>query len=418
MKWCCIFFTSLALLGHCRALNNGLALTPPMGWLVWERFACNTNCDADPDNCISEQLFMQMADHLAADGFKDLGYSFINIDDCWMARERDSSGRLQPDPERFPHGIKYLADYIHSKGLKLGIYADLGTTTCAGYPGTLGHIQVDAQTFADWGVDMLKLDGCRATQADYETGYPNMSRALNSTGRPIVFSCSWPAYISNPNYTEIAEFCNLWRNYNDIRDSWQSVLDIILHYAQIQDKIQPFAGPGHWNDPDMLVIGDFGLSVDEQRAQMALWAIFAAPLLMSNDLRKLPAEAKAILQNKEVIAVNQDKLGIQGRRISTSLYRNPGLGEAEASQNMVFARPLSNQAVAVALLNTGSFAGPHNITVKFADAGLKTKMAHVRDLFEQKDLGTFEETFTATVNPSGVRLVTLTPVSGDHYVYL
>jgi len=179
-----------------------------------------------------------------------------------------------------------------------------------------------------------------------------------------------------PNYTKIAYYCNLWRNYHDIQDSWSSVLDIINHYATNQDDFQPFAGPGHWNDPDMLIIGDFGLSLDEQKAQMAMWAIFAAPLLMSNDLRTLPAESKAILQNKEVIAINQDPLGKQGRLINSTTYFKTKYGK-EASQDMVFSRPLKGGSVAVALLNTGSFAGPHNITVHFAAVSSTSHLTQV-----------------------------------------
>jgi alpha-galactosidase len=177
-----------------QTLDNGLALTPPMGWMHWQRFRCLVDCDAYPDECINEKLFRSMADHLAADGYLEAGYEYLIIDDCWASKERDDQGRLQPNATRFPNGIKALADYVHSKGLKFGIYGDYGTKTCAGYPGSYGHLETDAKTFAEWEVDYLKLDGCYADVDNLEQGYIEMGRYLNQTGRPIVYSCSWPAY--------------------------------------------------------------------------------------------------------------------------------------------------------------------------------------------------------------------------------
>uniref|UniRef100_V9L252 Alpha-galactosidase n=1 Tax=Callorhinchus milii TaxID=7868 RepID=V9L252_CALMI len=310
----------LLLSGKASGLDNGLAKTPPMGWLHWERFLCNTDCSLDPHNCISEQLYMQMADVMAAEGWKDAGYEYVCIDDCWLAPTRDSQHRLQPHPLRFPSGMKRLVDYIHSKGLKMGIYQDVGVRTCAGFPGSAGHYALDAQTFADWGVDLLKFDGCNIGSLKLlQEGYKNMSEALNRTGRPILFSCEWPLYTwptQQPNYTEIRRYCNSWRNCGDIRDSWSTVKGIVDWTAEHQDLLTAQAGPGGWNDPDMLVIGDFGLSRDQQVSHMALWAIMAAPLLMSNDLRHIDPEARALLQNTGAIAISQDPLGIQGQRTS------------------------------------------------------------------------------------------------------
>lgn len=298
------------------ALDNGLATTPTMGWLHWERFMCNTDCEEEPDSCVSENLFMQMADIMDSEGWKEVGYEYLCIDDCWMAPQRDSKGRLQADPTRFPSGIHYLANYVHSKGLKLGIYADVGKKTCAGYPGSLGYYDIDAEVFADWGVDLLKFDGCYCDSVEQlANGYKHMSLALNKTGRSIVYSCEWPLYMwpfHKPNYTEIRQYCNHWRNTGDVYDSWQSVKSILNWVSFNQKTIVTVAGPGGWNDPDMLVIGNFGLSWDQQITQMALWAIMAAPLLMSNDLRHISTQAKALLQNKDVIAINQDPLGKQG----------------------------------------------------------------------------------------------------------
>ncbi|KAM7182465.1 alpha-N-acetylgalactosaminidase isoform 2-T2 [Macrochelys suwanniensis] len=250
------FVSGLALVACALALENGLMRAPPMGWLAWERFRCNIDCKTDPDNCISEKLFVDMVDRLADDGWKELGYVYVNIDDCWMAKKRDAMGQLIPDPERFPRGIKALADYAHSRGLKLGIYGDMGTYTCGGYPGTtLDRVEQDALTFAEWGVDMLKLDGCYSSEEEQAQGYPKMAMALNATGRPIAYSCSWPAYQGGlppkVNYTLLANICNLWRNYGDIQDSWNSILSIVDWFSANQDVLQPVSGPGHWNDPDM-----------------------------------------------------------------------------------------------------------------------------------------------------------------------
>jgi alpha-N-acetylgalactosaminidase len=265
-------------------------------------------------------------------------------------------------------------------------------------------------TYAEWGVDMVKVDGCYANETVFAEGYPAMGKALNATGRPIVYSCSWPAYLKDPDYATISKTCNLWRNYDDIQDSLDSVLSIILHYAEGQDVFGRYAGPGQWNDPDQLIVGDFGLSLDQQMSQMAMWTIFASPLLMSNDLRNIPEDSREILQNPEVIAVNQDKLGVQGRLVSSSTTSHPH--SPEETTLYVFAKPLSTGSVAVALLNTDDQGTPRNMTVSLQEAGLKVTSARVRDLFELKDIGVFNSKVTLSVNPSGgVRLLLLTPVS-------
>ncbi|ELV10037.1 Alpha-galactosidase A [Tupaia chinensis] len=343
-----------------RALDNGLAMTPTMGWLHWERFVCNLDCQEEPDSCISEQLFMQMADLMVSDGWKDSGYTYLCIDDCWMAPERDSKGRLQADPQRFPGGIRRLANYVHSKGLKLGIYADVGNKTCEGFPGSFGYYDIDAQTFADWEVDLLKFDGCFCDMEHLVYGYKYMSLALNRTGRSIVYSCEWPFYLwpyYKPNYTEIRQYCNHWRNFADISDSWQSVKSTLDWTSSNQDKIVDFAGPGGWNDPDMLVIGNFGLSWDQQVTQMALWAIMAAPLFMSNDLRHISPQAKALLQDKDVIAIKKDVLGKQGYRLR------------KEDNVEVWERPLSNLAWAVAMINVLEIGGPRSYSIPVASLG-------------------------------------------------
>ncbi|XP_047430483.1 alpha-N-acetylgalactosaminidase [Mugil cephalus] len=378
------------------ALDNGLMKTPPMGWLAWERFRCDIDCDNDPKNCISEKLFMDMADRLSEDGWRELGYVYVNIDDCWASKTRDEKGRLQADPKRFPGGIKKLARYVHDRGLKLGIYGDMGTYTCMGYPGTpLDKIKIDAQTFADWDVDMLKYDGCYSNETEQEKGYPLMSKALNATGRPIAYSCSWPAYQGGlppkVNYTELGMICNLWRNYGDIQDSWDSVQSIIDWVFNNQDVLVPAAAPGMWNDPDMLIVGDFGLSMDQSRAQMALWAIMAAPLFVSNDLRTISSGAQNILQNKLAISINQDPLGIQGRRIVK-----------EKSRIEVYLRPLSNNASALVFFSRRTDM-PYRYKTSLGKLNFTTGIYKITDVFTYKTEVLKDSTdFVVSINPTGV----------------
>jgi alpha-N-acetylgalactosaminidase len=384
-----------------RGLDNGLATTPPMGWLAWERFRCNTDCENDPHNCISERLFMQMADLVVSDGYYDAGYRYINVDDCWQAHERDRNGLLQPDHQRFPSGIKALGQYIHSKGLKFGIYEDYGNYTCAGYPGILGHLQEDAETFYNWDVDYVKLDGCYSHPVDMDKGYPEFGYWLNQTGRPMIYACSWPVYQTysgmKPNYTSIINTCNLWRNFDDIQDSWNSVERTIDYYGDNQDLIIANAGPGHWNDPDMLIIGNFGLSYEQSKTQMAMWAIFAAPLLMSVDLRTIKPDYKAILKNKKIIAVNQDPLGIQGRRI----YKQKGIE--------IWARPImpvyrAKYSYAIVFLNRRTDGTPSEVSVTLKELGLDNPNGyHIEDLYDDHVYGvvTPDRRFKVDVNPSG-----------------
>uniref|UniRef100_A0AAZ3NPZ5 Alpha-galactosidase n=1 Tax=Oncorhynchus tshawytscha TaxID=74940 RepID=A0AAZ3NPZ5_ONCTS len=288
----------LALTSATSALDNGLMRTPPMGWMSWERFCCNIDCENDPKNCISENLFRDTwQTDLAEDGWKEMGYDHVMIDDYWSSLLRDKDGRLQPDQQRFPGGIAKLARYLHDRGLKLG------------YPGTtLDKIETDAQTSASWGVDFRELDGCYSNEEEQQKGvYVNVFVLLTNT--------HGVSFFLQVNYTLLGEICNIWRNYDDTQDSWDIVQDITDWFFDNQEILQPEAGPGRWNDPDMLIIGNVGLGVDQSRSQMALWAIMAAPLIMSNNLRTLSSEARAILQNRAAIAINQDPMGIQGRRL-------------------------------------------------------------------------------------------------------
>ncbi|KAI1884954.1 hypothetical protein AGOR_G00215210 [Albula goreensis] len=394
-------------------LDNGLARTPTMGWLHWERFMCNTACDTDPHNCISEKLYMEMADMMVKDGWKDAGYEYVCIDDCWPSMDRDPKGRLQADPKRFPGGIKKLADYVHSKGLKLGIYADVGTKTCAGYPGSLGHYETDAETFAEWGVDLLKFDGCYMPKWTLlAEGYMNMSIALNKTGRSIVYSCEWPLYewpFHQPNYTAIQQTCNHWRNFADVFDSWTSVKAILDWTAAHQSLIAAVAGPGGWNDPDMLVIGNFGLSRDQQETQMAMWAIMAAPLLMSNDLRDIDPQSRQLLQNRHLIAINQDPLGKQGNRT------------AKGNGFEVWERPLSEGRLALAVTNRNEIGGPSSFPLTIAlltnwyCCNPQCNATQVTPKY--RELGV-QNPFTPLhimVNPTGTAVLVITPIKGQQY---
>jgi hypothetical protein len=339
---------------------------------------------------------MQMADAMVSSGMSKVGYQYINIDDCWLASTRSPQGLLQPDPSRFPSGIKRLADYIHSKGLKFGIYEDVGTRTCGGYPGSQGNESVDARTFAAWGVDYLKLDGCYFPVDDMKEKYTEWSRLLVTSGRPIVFSCSWPTYAyvekKNISFEYVASICNLWREYNDIRDEWASITSI-LDYQETK-KLAPYAGPGNWNDPDMLEVGNGGMTFDEYKSHFSLWAMLAAPLIAGNDLRNMSQETLTILLNKEVIDIDQDKLGKQGIRISKQ-------GGKE-----IWVRELANRrSRAVVLFNTND--QPTLITVNWTQVGLSGRVK-VRDLWLHKDLGTFQFSFSSTVPPHGVTMILAT----------
>jgi len=398
--------------GAALSLRNGRATTPPMGWLAWERFRCNIDCDADPRNCIREELFQQMAERLMRDGYRAAGYEYVGIDDCWMAGTRDGDGRMLADPERFPSGIKALADFAHARGLKLGLYSDIGLKTCERYPGMAGHMEIDAETFASWEIDYLKVDGCFANFDMYGVLYPELGRLLNQTGRQIVYSCSWPAYyhyMSRDRQRLISNYdvpyeamrdagCNLWRNWRDIDTSWDAIKAIIKYWFKASLRSPGFtdiAGPGAWNDPDMLIIGNKGITVQNARAQMGMWAIFAAPLLMSNDLRRIDAASKDVLLNREVIAVNQDPAGKQGEPVACL--------DDNCSDFQVWKRPLADGSIAVALLNL-SDEGKH-MCVDWKHLGLEDgERLRARDLFAKRDAGSHSDRLCADVEAQSVAL--------------
>ncbi|RKE16979.1 RICIN domain-containing protein [Streptomyces sp. TLI_171] len=332
---------SLSAATPAAALGNGLATTPPMGFNDWNAYGCN----------VSESLIKSTALAMHNNGMQSAGYTYVNIDDCWMTRTRGSDGRLVPDPSKFPDGIKGTADYVHSLGLKLGIYEDAGLQTCAGFPGSLGHETTDAQTFAAWGVDYLKYDNCYAgpgcalnscpngTKAPAQTRYTTMRDALAATGRPILFSlCNWG---EDAVWTWGAGVGNSWRTTGDINASFSSMLSIF--HSNV--NLAAYAGPGHWNDPDMLEVGNGPLTDTESRSEFSLWAEMAAPLIAGTNIASATPATLATLTNSRVIAVDQDPLGKQGTLVSSA----GGLD--------VLAKPLANGDVSVALFNeTGSTA--------------------------------------------------------------
>ncbi|KAI5642971.1 alpha galactosidase A domain-containing protein [Phthorimaea operculella] len=382
-----------------------------MGWLSWQRFRCITDCDKYPRDCLSEDLIKRTADKMVADGYLDAGYEYIVIDDCWSELKRSHDGRLVPDRRRFKSGMKALADYIHSKGLKFGMYQNYSNLTCAGYPGTLDFEQIDIQSFVEWDIDYLKLDACYIDPLKLDTAYPDFGKKLNASGRPIVFSCSWPAYqesynIKRPNYTAISQTCNTWRVLGDIEDSWHVLSNVIDWYGNNQDRIAPNAGPGHWNDPDMLVIGNFGLSLDQARTQMAVWAIMASPLFMSVDLDDIRPEFKEILLNKEVIAVNQDPLGKQGLRVYSNKDRKLD----------IWKRELVNGAFALAFISRKNYGAPYpEHTFTFEQLKLPAKLYEVQDLYAQGKRSIYLDSngkFSTRINSSGVRFYKFTPRDG------
>eukprot|EP00475_Leptophrys_vorax_P022425 TRINITY_DN3056_c0_g1_i1.p1 TRINITY_DN3056_c0_g1~~TRINITY_DN3056_c0_g1_i1.p1 ORF type:complete len:414 (-),score=99.47 TRINITY_DN3056_c0_g1_i1:25-1140(-) len=334
-----------------------------MGFMTWEKFRCNTDCANFPDTCISENLVLTQAKHLAQDGYLDAGYEFVIIDDCWPAKQRDSSTqRLVPDPDRFPNGMKHVADMLHSLGLKFGIYEDWGTLTCGGYPGSMNHEQLDADTFASWGVDYVKLDGCYSEISQQVAGYIKFGEALNATARPMVYSCSYPAYwkFTDVDFKLAGQHCNLWRYYDDIQDSWSSVKSIIQYASTstVSEATVSWTLPGAWFDLDQLIIGD-SLNLEESKSQMAVWAVLASPMLISADLTMISTEAKQILLNKEVIAVNQDPLGKAGYPVLT------------VNQTvMVFKRELAHGQFAVVLFNVGEQAVERSV-VTLAQLGIQ-----------------------------------------------
>jgi len=378
---------------------EGLAKTPQMGWNSWNKFGCD----------VSEQLIRETADAMVASGMKDAGYRYINIDDCWHG-ERDATGFIQPNKEHFPSGMKALADYVHSKGLKLGIYSDAGWKTCGGKPGSRGYEYQDALTYAEWGVDYLKYDWCNTDGLKAEGAYLTMREALRKAGRPVLFSiCEWG---DNQPWDWAKNVGHSWRTTGDIYNCFDCVYDHgtwkswgVLQILDKQEGLREHAGPDHWNDMDMLEVGN-GMSINQDRAHFSIWAMLASPLIAGNDLPTMSKETTAILTNRLVISVNQDRLGIQAFRHST----RDGVE--------YWFKPLEDGAWAFMALNRNKEARKIAFnwkTEKISDELSKqTLSSHgpgyaLRDLWRDRSAGTTRQLFVADVPGHDVLLLKLTP---------
>jgi alpha-galactosidase len=368
------FAVVVVILSFPLAAQTGLTRTPPMGWNSWNHFGKR----------IDDQTVRAQAEAMVASGMKDAGYLYVNIDDTWEG-QRDPKGLIQPN-QKFPD-MKALADYVHGKGLKLGIYSSPAAKTCAGYEGSRGHEEQDAETYANWGVDYLKYDWCQpgGTLEEMKAAYGKMQDALKRSGRPMVFSlCQY-------GWHKVWEWGpsvggNLWRTTDDIKDQYQVMAEIGFN----QNGLERFAGSGHWNDPDMLEVGNGGMNEDEYRTHMSLWAMLAAPLIAGNDLTAMTRNTVEILTNREVIAVDQDPLGKQGSRVSQE-------GPFE-----VWMKTMSDGSKVVGLFNRQTTT--ERMSVSLSQIGVQ-QQATVRDLWLKQDRGTFQDSFSDFVPGHGVVLV-------------
>jgi alpha-galactosidase len=386
----CCLVVSICVLPAC-GLDNGLVPTPPIGWNSWNAFELK----------VDEAKVRATADSLVSSGMRDAGYQYVVVDAGWKAKTRDAEGRLAADPVAFPSGMKALVEYVHAKGLKFGIYTDAGSEDCgSGAPGSKDHEGIDARTFAAWGVDFVKEDWCHSEGLDARAVYTKMSKAIQSTGRPMILSlCEWG---DNKPWEWAAVVGNLWRTTGDGKDCWDCGRDAAAKLGgyprgwtlilDAQVGLEKYAGPGHWNDPDLLLVGMPGLSVEEARAHFSLWSILAAPLMASCDLATMPPAIAEILKNREVIAVDQDALGKEGTRVSP------------AGEHEVWARQLKDGSRAVALFNRGSAAAPMSFSRR--SIGLRdSESLHVRDLWNHRELEVPRGGYSARVPAHGVVLL-------------
>lgn len=375
---------------------EGLALTPPMGWNSWNTF----------ESAINEQLVIDTAEEMKTNGMLEAGYEYIVIDDCWALRERDEDGNLVPDPEKFPSGIKDLADKLHAMGFKFGIYGDAGKTTCAGYPGSQGHEYQDARTFAAWGVDYLKYDWCATGTRDAQEAYTTMRDALYKAGRPIVFSiCEWGD--SEP-WTWAKDIGHLWRISGDIYDCWdcefkwsrgfKTILDG-YHEAEPsvvgRDGLGKYSGPGYWNDADMLEVGNPGLTLAESRSHFTLWAMISSPLMAGNDMRIATPEIIDILTNKDIIALNQDPAGVAAWRL-----------KIDPDRYEMWVKPLENGDWGVCLLNSSDETQEIEVEWDRIEQTFPDEY-DIHDLWADKALGDTHTPLKATVGSHDVLMVRL-----------
>ena len=368
---------------------DNLALTPPMGWNSWNVFQTNIN----------EKMIKEIADAMVTSGMQKAGYTYLVLDDGWMAMERDKNGDLVADPKKFPNGMKALSDYVHGKGLKFGLYNCAGTKTCAGYPGTHGYEFQDARYYASQGVDYLKFDWCSSDGLNAKEAYTNMSKALKAAGRPMIFSlCEWG---NNKPWEWAKNVGQLWRTTGDIYDCFDCTKNNgtwsahgVMKILDMQQNLRIYAGPGHWNDPDMLEVGNGGMKLYENRAHFSMWCMLAAPLISGNDLRKMSKETSEVLTNKDVIAVNQDKLGIQG-------YKYAVKDSVE-----IWFKPLSENNWAVCFLNRTSTSKQiefnwklENVNDEFSGRKLNAVKTNFKilNLWTKNKSGTTRETLKITV---------------------
>jgi alpha-galactosidase len=370
----CLLALCLLAAGSCSAQSASLAATPPMGWNSWNHFAGR----------VDDATIRQQADAMVSSGMRGAGYLYVNIDDTWEG-QRDSRGFIQAN-QKFPD-MKALADYVHSKGLKLGIYSSPAAKTCAGFEGSLGHEEQDAQTYAQWGIDYLKYDWCQSsgTREEMIAAYTKMHDALKKTGRPIVLSlCEY-------GWNKVWEWGpsvggNLWRTTGDISDNYRAMAEIGFD----QNGLEKFAGPGHWNDPDMLEVGNGGMNEDEYRTHMSLWCILAAPLIAGNDLTQMTEYTRAMLTNRDVLAVDQDPLGQQGRRL------------AQEGPFEIWIKPMADGSKVVGLFNRQRTV--EKMSVRLSEIGLPGAK-RIRDLWLHQDLAASGDEFSAFVPAHGVVLV-------------
>lgn len=377
---------------------EGLAPTPPMGWNSWNTFQTN----------ISEKLVHEIADDMVNSGMRDAGYTYLVLDDGWMAKERNKNGDLVPDPQKFPNGMKAAIDYVHSKGLKFGLYNCAGTQTCGGYPGSRGYEYQDARLYASLEVDYLKYDWCNTEGITAKEAYKTMSKALKVAGRPIVFSlCEWG---DNQPWEWAKDIGHLWRISGDIYNCFDCVFDHgtwkswgVTHIIDMRKNIRQYAGPNHWNDPDMMEVGH-GMSTNEDRAHFSMWCMLAAPLIAGNDLRDMTKETIATLTDKDIIAIDQDSLGVQAY-----LYQQKDSVDT-------WIKPLANNEVAICFLNrskkpvavTYDFnQNPVTDTVAKANINFNTTTYSIRDVWMKKDIGDTKKAWTGIVQGHDVVMLRL-----------
>lgn len=391
----CVVILALVAVPHALAVNNGLARTPPMGWNSWNHYGCSIN----------ETIVKQIANTIATNGMKEAGYEYVNLDDCWMATSRTSSGALIADPSNFPDGMAAVAAYVHSLGLKIGLYEDVGTATCQGRPGSYGHYAQDVATYVSWGIDYIKMDWCNTNGMNPQTQYTQFEQALTAANAKIDFSiCNWGV---NSPWLWGPSIGNSWRTTGDISNNWNSMVNNLESNAAHAS----YAGPGAWNDPDMLEVGNGGMSASQDQTHFAMWAMSAAPLIAGNDLVGMNSTTLATLTNANIIAIDQDPLGIQGTIVSDN---GNGL--------QVWSKEVTNGTAVALFNNSGSTS---NMTVQWSEIGLSsTQSASVTNLWTGQNLGSFTGSYSASVPSKNATILmigkaaTCTPTAITPYIYV